>query len=70
MGSEMCIRDSLRNKVIDYCDGISDLKNKIIRTIGDPFERFSEDYLRIIRAIRFSNQLNFEIEKKTSKAME
>ena len=62
--------DPLRNKVIDYCDGISDLKNKIIRTIGDPLERFSEDYLRILRAIRFSNQLNFEIEKKTSQAMQ
>ncbi len=62
--------DPISNKVIDHCDGVSDLKNKIIRTIGDPFERFSEDYLRILRAIRFSNQLNFEIEKKTSKAME
>ncbi len=62
--------DPIANKIIDYCDGLLDLKNKIIRTIGDPFERFSEDYLRILRAIRFSNQLNFEIEKKTSIAMD
>ena len=62
--------DPIANKIIDYCDGLLDLKNKIIRTIGDPFERFSEDYLRILRAIRFSNQLNFEIEKKTAIAMD
>ena len=62
--------DPIAHKIIDYCDGLLDLKNKIIRTIGDPFERFSEDYLRILRAIRFSNQLNFEIEKKTSIAMD
>ena len=62
--------DPIANKIIDHCDGLLDLKNKTIRTIGDPFERFSEDYLRILRAIRFSNQLNFEIEKKTSIAMD
>ena len=62
--------DPIAHKIIDYCDGLLDLKNKIIRTIGDPFERFSEDYLRILRAIRFSNQLNFEIEKKTAIAMD
>ena len=62
--------DPIANKIIDHCDGLLDLKNKIIRTIGDPFERFSEDYLRILRAIRFSNQLNFEIEKKTAIAMD
>ena len=62
--------DPIANEIIDHCNGLLDLKNKIIRTIGDPFERFSEDYLRILRAIRFSNQLNFEIEKKTSIAMD
>ena len=36
--------DPIANEIIDHCNGLLDLKNKIIRTIGDPFERFSEDY--------------------------
>ena len=59
----------LEAKVIDYFNGISDLKEKIIRAVGNPKERFFEDALRLIRAIRFSCQLDFEIEKKTFEAI-
>ncbi|HIP33372.1 MAG TPA: polynucleotide adenylyltransferase, partial [Bacteroidia bacterium] len=52
-------------ELIDNFEGISDLGKKIIRTVGDPDERFNEDGLRIMRAVRFSAQLNFEIEEKT-----
>ncbi len=48
--------------VIDPFNGLSDLKKKTIRCVGDPYERFSEDALRIIRALRFSSALGFSIE--------
>lgn len=51
--------------LIDLYGGLSDLKNGIIRTVGDPYERFSEDALRILRAVRFSSKLGFFIEEKT-----
>lgn len=51
--------------LIDLYGGLSDLKNGIIRTVGDPRERFSEDALRILRAVRFSSKLGFTIEEKT-----
>lgn len=47
---------------IDYVGGIEDLKNKIIRAIGDPEERIKEDALRILRAVRFASKYDFEIE--------
>ena len=59
----------LNEELIDHCGGISDLENKRIRTIGNPNERFNEDHLRILRAIRFSNHLNFHIDDDTKKAM-
>lgn len=52
-------------EVIDYCDGLNDLNKKILRTIGEPKQRFIEDNLRILRAIRFSNKYDFKIDKKT-----
>lgn len=54
--------------LIDLFGGEDDLKNRIIRTVGDPYERFSEDALRIMRAFRFSAQLGFDIEEKTLEA--
>ena len=57
-----------REGLIDLFDGKNDLKNKIIRTVGDPYARFSEDALRIMRAFRFSAQLGFQIEEKTLEA--
>ncbi|MFA7075775.1 MAG: CCA tRNA nucleotidyltransferase [Candidatus Izemoplasmatales bacterium] len=53
------------SKIYDLYNGQTDLKNKIIRAIGNPDERFSEDALRIIRALRFSSRLNFKIEDNT-----
>ena len=51
--------------LIDLCGGMEDLQKKVIRCVGDPMERFSEDALRILRAVRFSAQLNFGIDKET-----
>jgi poly(A) polymerase len=61
--------DPLKKEVIDYVNGQTDLKKKLIRTIGRPAERFSEDYLRMLRAIRFSTQLGFAIEPRTFSAI-
>lgn len=55
--------------LFDYFKGRNDIQKKIIRAIGNPLKRFSEDALRILRACRFSSQLNFIIEKKTLQAM-
>lgn len=49
----------------DYFNGLEDLQNKIIRTVGDSNKRFNEDALRMMRAIRFASQLDFNIEKST-----
>ncbi len=61
--------DPLEKKVIDYVDGQADLKSRIVRTIGRPAERFGEDYLRMLRAVRFSTQLGFAIESSTWSAV-
>ena len=61
--------DPLEKKVFDYVGGRTDLKRKTIRTIGRPGERFGEDYLRMLRAVRFSTQLGFEIEPSTWSAV-
>lgn len=55
--------------VIDKFDGIKDLREKTIKTVGNPDERFNEDGLRMMRAIRFSSQLNFNIEERTLKSI-
>lgn len=55
--------------LIDMFGGIDDINNKIIRCVGNPFERFSEDALRTLRAVRFAGQLGFEIEENTYAAM-
>lgn len=54
---------------IDFHGGIEDIKEKLIRTVGDPAQRFSEDALRIMRAIRFAAVLGFDIEKETERAI-
>lgn len=58
-----------QNGVIDCFGGIRDLKNKIIRCVGEPDKRFNEDALRIMRALRFSSVLGFEIEKTTARSI-
>ena len=55
--------------LVDIFEGVEDLKRKVIRCVGDPRERFDEDALRILRAIRFSAQLGFEIDEVTKMAM-
>src|SRR3989338_7122491 len=55
--------------LIDLFGGQEDLKNRVIRTVGNPKERFSEDALRLIRAVRFATVLGFEIEKETLAAV-
>lgn len=52
-------------KIIDYVGGQDDLKKRIIRTVGDPFARFAEDSLRMLRAIRFANKYNLDIDRDT-----
>src|SRR5690625_358776 len=56
--------------IIDYYDGQSDLANRTIRAVNNPHERFKEDPLRMLRAVRFVSELNFTIEKKTLLAIE
>jgi len=55
--------------LVDEFNGIDDLNSKIIRCVGNPMDRFSEDALRMMRAIRFSAQLGFSIEDKTLAAI-
>lgn len=55
--------------IYDFHEGLEDLNNKVIKTIGNPFARFHEDALRILRAIRFSAKLGYEIESKTKTAL-
>ena len=61
--------DPLKDEVIDYIGGREDLKGHIIRAIGEPRVRFEEDQLRLMRAVRFSARLGFEIEPATRKAI-
>ncbi len=55
--------------IVDLFGGLEDIKNKVIRAVGNPTKRFNEDALRIMRAVRFSAVLGFEIESETKKAM-
>jgi poly(A) polymerase len=61
--------DPIHGKVIDYVGGQKDLERRLIRTIGNAATRFSEDYLRMLRAIRFSTQLGFDIEAASWQAV-
>ncbi len=57
--------DPLTDQAIDYAGGKEDLKRRLIRTVGDPAERFQEDKLRVLRALRFACQLDFELDPPT-----
>lgn len=61
--------DPSNNKIIDYVGGQKDIQQGIIRTVGDPYQRFAEDYLRLLRCARFSARFRFTIEKNTWNAM-
>lgn len=56
--------------LVDLFGGIQDLTDRIIRCVGNPAERFDEDALRMLRAVRFAGQLNFKIEENTKAAIE
>ncbi|MFT7580760.1 MAG: tRNA nucleotidyltransferase/poly(A) polymerase [Myxococcota bacterium] len=62
--------DPVDDVVLDYVEGRSDLAAGLIRAIGDPTERFGEDHLRILRAVRFSARFGFRIEAVTWQAMQ
>lgn len=59
----------LKNEIIDPYNGQKDIKDRVIRAVGDPQERFQEDGLRILRAIRISTELGFTINIETEKAL-
>ncbi len=61
--------DPLNQTLIDDFEGQKDLQNKVIRTVGDAHERFSEDALRIARAVRFASQFGFTLEGETIAAI-
>lgn len=56
-------------RVIDFVGGADDLRRRILRAIGDPRQRFEEDHLRLLRAVRFAARLGFELEPETRYAM-
>jgi tRNA nucleotidyltransferase (CCA-adding enzyme) len=68
-GFNAIAKDVETGKYIDPYHGISDIKHKIIRAVGDPDKRFEEDPLRILRAIQFAVRFNFDIEEKTKKSI-
>jgi poly(A) polymerase len=61
--------DPISEELIDYVGAMEDVKRKIIRTIGDPVDRFNEDKLRMIRAVRFGARFGYQIEKDTVQAI-
>jgi tRNA nucleotidyltransferase (CCA-adding enzyme) len=61
--------DPIKDTIKDPFEGEKDIKDKVIRTVGNPEERFNEDALRLIRAVRFSAQLEFSIENSTQEAI-
>ncbi len=76
IADDLCRRDFTVNamamgqsgEIIDLYGGKDDLENKVIRAVGNPMERFTEDALRILRVFRFSSKLGFDIEEETLKA--
>lgn len=61
--------DPVESTVIDFTGGIGDLKNKIIRFVGTPEKRIKEDYLRMLRAVRFAYRLDFNLDKAAEEAI-
>jgi len=61
--------DALKREIVDHVGGQADLKAGVIRAIGEPHRRFTEDHLRILRAVRFAAKLGFTIEPATFAAM-
>ena len=63
------LMDPETGRITDHVGGLRDIEQRIIRTIGDPEERFAEDHLRMLRAVRFAATLGFEIEPMTFAAV-
>jgi putative nucleotidyltransferase with HDIG domain len=60
----------ITGEVVDPFDGVKDIENKIIKAVGSPDARFSEDALRLMRAVRFMSQLDFDVERVTRESIE
>lgn len=63
------LMDPETGEVVDYVGGVADIEARVIRTIGDPEERFAEDHLRMLRAVRFAANLDFLIDTETLAAI-
>ncbi|HVO67886.1 MAG TPA: HD domain-containing protein [Syntrophales bacterium] len=63
------LMDPVTGDIIDYVDGRRDIENRLIRTIGSPEERFAEDHLRMLRAVRFAANLGYDIDVETFNAL-
>jgi len=61
--------DPIQDRTVDYVGGVEDIKRRIIRAIGDPYQRFTEDKLRMLRAIRFVAELEFDLDPRTYEAI-
>jgi poly(A) polymerase len=61
--------DPIADQIIDHVGGLDDIERRLIRTIGDPYVRFREDPVRILRAIKFAGRLGLSIEEQTAAAM-
>ena len=64
------LMDPETDKIVDYVNGRADIEKKIIRTIGDSDSRFNEDFLRMLRAVRFAANLGFAVDSATQNAIE
>jgi len=64
------LQDPFSGEILDYIGGRADLAAHVVRAIGDPRERFAEDHLRLLRAVRFAARFGFEIEPQTLTAMQ
>ena len=62
--------DPLKEQVLDYVGGQADIRARRVRTIGDPYERFSEDRLRMLRAVRFAARLKFTLDAAAEEAIQ
>ena len=62
--------DPVNKEVVDYVGGVADLEKGVIRCVGDPKLRFSEDYLRMLRAVRFAGRFGFELDPATRAALD
>lgn len=61
--------DPVDNTILDYVDGVADIARRLIRAVGTPLERFREDHLRLLRAVRFAASLDFALDPATAGAI-